>query len=98
MALPNLLRWALNAMGRLRMQQGLIQLEVPPLQHQEFHSLPAGFEYSNKISEASKRTGFAKGVIDRDLERCVVCGFRQSVNRVHVIKQSEGDLVSKIVT
>ena len=42
-------------------QEGLIQL--PPLRYQEFHRQPAGFEYSNRISETSNRISFTTGLI-----------------------------------
>jgi hypothetical protein len=89
-------------MGRLRMQEGLIHL--PPLQHQDFHNLPAGFEYSNKVSEAFNRSGFVGGVNARDLQHCIVCGVSgyRNVNPVHVIKLGDSFLVrlseSSVVT
>ena len=94
MALSNFRRWALNAMSHLRMrQQGLIHL--PPLQFQEFHELPAGFEYPYKIKEAFNRAGFAGGVMARDSQQCVVCGLSgyRKVHPVHVIKQDDEYLV-----
>ena len=68
------------------MQQGLIQLS--PLSYQDFYSLPAGFEYSNRISEASKRTSFTNGLKKRDLTRCIVCGLAGEgfTHRMYVIR------------
>jgi hypothetical protein len=83
-----------------RMQQDPIQLQ--PLQHQDFHSLPAGFEYQNKASIASNSIAFGTAVDARDLRRCVVCGLgsqgdklHQGIKRTHVIKHAEEKLVSK---
>ncbi len=45
----------------------------PTLQPHEFDSLPAGFEYEHKISEASEASNtiaFGRRVDERDLRRC----------------------------
>jgi hypothetical protein len=74
-------------------------LHFQPLQPQDFSSLPAGFEYSHEISEASNTVAFDTGIDARDYRRCIVCGEKAAggphpgVQRAHIIGQTELDLV-----
>ena len=69
-----------------------------PLQPNEFHSLPSGFEYQHEISEDSNTVAFDTEVDARDLRCCVVCGRqaqggpRPGVQRAHIIGTTEDQL------
>ena len=76
-------------------------LQFLPLQHQEFNSLPAGFEYDHELSSASNTIAFDMEVDHdaRDFRTCVVCrretqgGLHPGVTRAHVIGKTENVLV-----
>ena len=112
MAISNLYHRALTriAMGRLPRathsgwhSRRLNTITTIKLRYQEFHRLPAGFEYSNRISETSNRISFITGLNIRDRQRCVVCGLSGEQNyghthRMHVIKLRDKNLISKLAS
>jgi hypothetical protein len=74
-------------------------LQLLPLKHHEFRSLPAGFGYQHEISEAANTTAFDTEVDARDLRRCVVCGRKAGegphpdIQAAHIIDKTEDILV-----
>ena len=76
-------------------------LNFLPLQPHEFDSLPHGFEYPHSISESSNTIAFNRGVDERDLQYCVICGRKAregqnpGVACAHVIGRTEKNLVRK---